>query len=102
MIGFHTVSAYSISVTQIPYHPDMDRKSSTITWIRDPKIVNEKLTALDKKYGDIQGTTVGYAEWKSGKCKIWALEPINEYDREAMDTLGHEMLHCFRGDFHDE
>lgn len=89
---------YSLSTTSHPYHPDMNRKSSNITWIRDPELVEKKLRALEKKLGY---EVVGNATWKGGRCTIYALEPTSEYDSSAMDTLGHEVLHCMRGDYHD-
>lgn len=85
------------------YHPDMNKKVSTITWIREASAVEAKFQTVDAHYkGDLVGETVGYAEWRGNKCKIWALEPVGTEDYEAMVTLGHEMLHCFRGDYHDE
>lgn len=85
------------------YHPDMNKRVSTITWVRDAGAVEAKFKEIDENYkGDLIGETVGYAEWRGNKCKIWALEPINEEDFGAMANLGHEMLHCFRGDYHDE
>lgn len=83
------------------YHPDMDRKSSNITWVRDPELVDKKLRSIEKRDGDEVGSVVGLASWKGGKCTIYALEPTGEDDHEALDTLGHEMLHCMRGKYHD-
>jgi hypothetical protein len=45
--------------------------------------------------------TLGCAVWKdSGNCVIYTRAPRNEDDRRAMETMGHEMLHCFVGHFH--
>ncbi len=33
-------------------------------------------------------------------CEIWAPVPMQVLGDPAMDTLGHELLHCLAGDFH--
>ena len=45
--------------------------------------------------------TLGCASWKtSANCVIYLKAPRDEYDRRAIETLGHEVLHCFAGHFH--
>jgi hypothetical protein len=44
--------------------------------------------------------TLGCAMWTEKSCVIYARAPRNEDDRRAMETMGHEMLHCFVGRFH--
>jgi hypothetical protein len=34
-------------------------------------------------------------------CSIYAPEPRNERDLERFATLGHELKHCFDGNWHD-
>lgn len=35
-------------------------------------------------------------------CRIFAAIPKRVYNDPAMDVLGHELLHCLIGSFHDE
>lgn len=35
-------------------------------------------------------------------CTIWGPIPKHVYGDDAMDTLGHEFLHCIAGSFHAE
>ena len=34
-------------------------------------------------------------------CAIYAPPPKNETDTQAFATLGHELMHCFDGNWHD-
>jgi hypothetical protein len=34
-------------------------------------------------------------------CTIYAAEPGSETDTDAFTTLGHELMHCFDGKWHD-
>jgi hypothetical protein len=48
----------------------------------------------------------GCAKWSdAGKgarsCSIYAPEPKTERDLQAFATLGHELMHCFDGNWHD-
>lgn len=50
----------------------------------------------------------GCSKWgdtdKAGRrsCQIYAPEPKNERDTQAFATLGHELMHCFEGNWHDK
>ena len=35
-------------------------------------------------------------------CSIYVPTPKNETDKETFATLGHELMHCFDGDWHDK
>ena len=35
-------------------------------------------------------------------CSIYAPEPRNERDLQRFATLGHELMHCFDGNWHDK
>ncbi|HEY5897451.1 MAG TPA: hypothetical protein VIV54_07805 [Burkholderiales bacterium] len=37
----------------------------------------------------------------SRSCQIYAPEPKDERDLQAFATLGHELMHCFDGNWHD-
>lgn len=101
MVGFTTVSAYTITVTPIPYHPEESVGKTTVTWVSDPEKVERVLRKYEKETNKEIGTVVGLAEFTHKRCTIYAVAPKNMGDSEAFETLGHEMLHCFSGNFHD-
>lgn len=89
----------------IPADPDhynytINLDKTEITWISDPIDVGKMLAEQSEKQGN---SIIGVAEWnaRESECTIWAYEPKNRYDSEYMRTLGHEVLHCFRGSYHD-
>ncbi len=49
----------------------------------------------------------GCSKWVDGAgpgervCNIYAAAPKNEMDSQHFATLGHELLHCFDGNWHD-
>lgn len=108
LIGFiadrFEVSGSPLTIETIyeDYHPTMDKEVMQIRWERDPEKVQKALTKYEKKNYYWEGSLIALALWKGNKCTIYALEPDNQYDSEAIDTLGHEMLHCFKGEYHDE
>ena|SRR5436190_21435496 len=79
----------------IPREGDMTRK---ISWVvtEDPHATCQKMGKRPLFF-----KTLGCAVWKdSDNCVIYPRAPRNEDDRRAMETMGHEMLHCFVGHFH--
>ncbi|HXR58011.1 MAG TPA: hypothetical protein VN747_01730 [Burkholderiales bacterium] len=81
----------------IPKDGEMSRK---ITWV-----ITEDTQTACRNAGrrPLLYKTLGCAVWKdSGNCVIYARPPRTEDDRRAMETLGHEMLHCFAGHFHHQ
>lgn len=42
----------------------------------------------------------GKAYWKGDTCTIVAPEPKDMNDHRRLNTLGHEMMHCFNGQVH--
>lgn len=46
---------------------------------------------------------LGCSRWSEarGRCEIYAAPPRNERDVERFATLGHELMHCFEGRWHD-
>ena len=48
---------------------------------------------------------LGCSKWREApdrrECVIYAPAPRDERDKERFATLGHEMLHCFDGNWHD-
>ena len=46
---------------------------------------------------------LGCSRWSNEhrRCEIYAPEPRNERDAQRFATLGHELMHCFEGNWHD-
>jgi hypothetical protein len=76
----------------------------TVVWNRvdDPQAVCQKLSGQPQLY-----TIRGCSKWNQpddgGKrvCAIYAPMPRSEMDTQRFVTLGHELLHCFDGNWHD-
>ena len=82
-------------VEPLPQQGAMSRK---ITWViaEDPHETCQKVGGRVLLY-----KTQGCAQWKDpNNCVIYTKAPRNAEDRRTMETLGHEMLHCFAGHFH--
>lgn len=93
------VLIFSLALNLHAFNPYQN--SVTIEWVSDPELVSTK---LQQEEGDAVGLAdIGLLHIK--KCTIWALEPQNPSarvdDNERMHILGHEVLHCFRGRFHE-
>lgn len=62
-----------------------------------------KVNWLDQDTGE-----EAWSEWtideeqKLSTCEIWVKRPMQPLGDPDMDALGHEVLHCFIGNFHDE
>lgn len=52
-----------------------------------------------KEFLTIHGCSRWSAEQR--RCEIYAPEPRSERDVQRFATLGHELLHCFEGNWHD-
>lgn len=48
-------------------------------------------------------TVLGCSRWSAERrrCEIYAPEPRSERDVQRFATLGHELMHCFDGNWHD-
>ena len=46
---------------------------------------------------------LGCSRWSAEhqRCEIYAPEPRSERDLQRFATLGHELMHCFDGNWHD-
>ena len=42
----------------------------------------------------------GLSVWGGDTCFIFVTMPADQADDYAMNTMGHELLHCVLGDFH--
>ena len=84
-----------------------------------PQPAPDQVTVMWNRVDDVQATCNklagrkevfalrGCAKWsdndRSGSrvCSIYAPAPKSETDVQAFATLGHELLHCFDGKWHD-
>ena len=84
-----------------------------------PEPATERVAVVWNRVDDVQGTCQkvsgrpeifklrGCSTWTvtdaAGQrtCSIYAPAPASERDTQAFATLGHELLHCFDGHWHD-
>jgi hypothetical protein len=76
-----------------------------VVWhrVEEPHQVCEGLAGR-KNFFRIQGCSHWQAPAAEGAprvCRIYAPAPRNERDLQRFATLGHELLHCFEGNWHD-
>ena len=74
----------------------------TVVWNRvdDTQQVCQALAGRKEIYA-IRGCSK-WSDSSSGRvCNIYAPKPRSEMDNQAFITLGHELLHCFDGNWHD-
>ena len=90
----------TLLVARETYHPTMNRKMVTITWVREPQQVDAVLRKFEKDNGLDANVVAGLASFSGRRCTAHALEP-DLTDTYATWVFAHEMLHCFRGDYHD-
>jgi len=76
----------------------------TVVWNRvsDPQAACQQLSGQPQLF-----TVRGCSKWNqtdaAGKrvCAIYAPMPRSEMDTQRFVTLGHELMHCFDGNWHD-
>lgn len=82
------------------------KNTVTITWVFNEEDVQNAL-AEQKTSDGIPAVGKAFYNFYEDECTIWVLEPENPENHTyvqghvGMEILGHEMLHCFRGGFHD-
>jgi len=69
-----------------------------LTWISDSTMVEDKFTSAELQLGF---RPLGVANSREDGCTIWVHEPEGIYDRRNLQILGHEVLHCYRGSYHE-
>ena len=79
------------------------RDKVAVVWNRvdDTQAACQELTGKKEIYA-----IRGCSKWNDSEsdvrvCNIYARLPKNEADTQAFATLGHEMMHCFEGNWHD-
>lgn len=85
------------STTQQP------RDNVVIVWnkVDDPNVACRKLDNQPDLF-----RIRGCSKWSDASngtrvCSIYTREPKSESDTQAFVTLGHEVMHCFDGNWHD-
>ena len=75
-----------------------------VVWNRvdDPQAACQKLSGQPQLFA-IRGCSKWNVTDSAGKrvCSIYAPMPRTEMDTQRFVTLGHELLHCFDGNWHD-
>ena len=76
----------------------------TVVWnrVEDPHAACQKLSSQPQLFA-IRGCAKWNATDAAGRrvCSIYAPMPRSEMDTQRFVTLGHELLHCFDGNWHD-
>jgi hypothetical protein len=71
-----------------------------VVWMRveDPQRACEGLSGR-KEFFAVHGCSRWSVERR--RCEIYAPAPRSERDLQRFATLGHELMHCFEGSWHD-
>lgn len=72
-------------------------QSVEIIWISDVDSVNKQLNSR----GEYVAGSSQTSSLRDDLCLIYAHIPESETDIQRLTALGHEVLHCFVGQFHD-
>ncbi len=70
----------------------------TIEYIYEGKDLQEKLKQMGP---NVLGVATILTTNEGTLCRVYAPKPKNEHDKQALAVLGHEMLHCFAGQYHE-
>ena len=78
------------------------RDTVAVVWNRvdDPHAACQELTGKKEIYA-IRGCSKWSDSGDVRVCNIYTRLPRSEADTQAFATLGHEMMHCFEGNWHD-
>lgn len=98
----------ALALTALPACSSAPVKSDAgvaVVWnrVEDPHRVCESLSGR-KNFFNILGCSHWSAPVSQGGprvCSIYAPAPRNETDTQRFATLGHELMHCFDGNWHD-
>jgi len=76
--------------------------SVNVTWVSDPIDVETAFNYRELTTGiRVQGFTNTKNKFGGGDCTIYLHKPIGADDTYQIQVLGHEVLHCFVGQFHN-
>ena len=79
--------------TAKPYE-DRVTEATIVTWITSEDVEKDCINAGVKDPGPLR-TILGCAKYNAKTCRIYTGKVT------TMETLGHELRHCFEGKFHD-
>lgn len=65
-----------------------------VEWTDNPQSVCDRTNVI--------GRVVGCAKREGDTCVIHAVRPRDERDMQRFATLGHELMHCAEGQWHDQ
>lgn len=85
-----------------PLQRTMNRSTATITWIRTQPVNPGGPLCPPVAINGQWAVTRGCEQTTVDGCTIWLVEPSSATDEKQMAILGHEVLHCFLGDFHPQ
>ena len=84
--------------------PPRTDEQVTVVWKRvdDPQAACQKMQGHKEVFA-IRGCSKWNERDRRGQrlCTVFAPMPENEKDSDAFITLGHELMHCFNGNWHD-
>ncbi len=72
-----------------------------IKWINEPTLVQERLDRATIELAKDDGEVIGLSSYGVSDCTIWAYDPMETGNTKLMEVLGHEVLHCYKGQYHD-
>lgn len=72
---------------------------SEITWVSDPGTLDSVFDEFESVNGE---KVLGLSEpdITNNKCTVYAPMPNGKYNKTGLEILGHEVLHCFAGQYH--
>lgn len=75
-----------------------DQQTMQVVWHRVNNVHSlcQRLTGRQVLFGKVRGCAI----WNKQVCHIYAPDFKNIEERERMATLGHELKHCFDGQWH--
>ncbi len=78
--------------------PPATSSNVAVVWnrVEDPHAVCQTLSGRPQFLN-----ILGCAHRTERVCSIYAPAPRSEHDLQRFATLGHELMHCFDGDWHD-
>lgn len=73
-------------------------RRTRIEWVDDPHQACEQADGQRTVIGIIRGC----AKIRGDECTIYAKRPTSEKDYQRFVTLGHELMHCAEGNWHNQ
>ena len=70
----------------------LDEGAKNVQWVQ--------LEDIKTECSDSTFEIAGCYKWRGDTCYIFTKKPANETDKAVHMAMGHELRHCFQGDFH--